>query len=572
MKTTPLIEPLEPRIAPASVTITPATKTATWTDWDGDLVTLKYSSADAPTFAKTDKGAGLLVDEITLTAAKHSNADFTLTVKAAAGGDGHVDLGHVDATGVPLKSWKSPAATIAEFDCGDGAKAIGTFESATLGAVPVSKFNAANADGECQFEGTVTSLTVRGDVAVTELHVGSGTGKVKAVKITGSLRGDLPGFSGYVTGVFSPDGACTIGGSILGGENANDGALFTGKTIGKLTIKGSIVGGSENNTGIVFANTGVVGSVSIGGSIVGGSHEETGYVSLGGKVATFKLGGSVVGAGFQNTGFIRIFDTINSFTVGGNVEGGTFERTGVVTLGDAATATIKGSILGGTNTQATGSSPVGAFTAHSVKTLTVGGDVIAGSYGTGTKLGYNGAILISGNLGTATIKGSVLGHENYHAIIMAGGIAPAAAGNYNAIGKLTIGGDASLAYIAAGHTQNDTAFADRIGTAENPDAGIGSVTVGGNWFHSSLNAGINDMNTSGINDADTRDTGNANRHAVLGPVVIKGLITDNPALLGVSGFAAEKIASITAHGVKVFKTGDAAKSLDSFGYVDVAEI
>ncbi|MGB8168258.1 MAG: hypothetical protein WCF18_12245, partial [Chthoniobacteraceae bacterium] len=263
MKTHTSPEPLEPRIAPAAVLINAVAKTATWMDWDGDLVTLKYSSADAPTFATTDKGAGLLVDEITMSAGKHSNADFVLTVKAGASGDGRIDLGHVDATGVPLKSWKSSKATVAEFDCGDGAKAIGTFESATLGAVPVAKFNAGNVDGECQFDGSIASLTVHGDVASTELHMGSGTGKVKAVNITGSLRGDLPGFAGYVTGVFAKDGSFTLGGSIIGGSAGNNGTLSIANDIGKVTVKGDVVGGTTSSTGYIHANMGAIGSVTI---------------------------------------------------------------------------------------------------------------------------------------------------------------------------------------------------------------------------------------------------------------------------------------------------------------------
>lgn len=130
---THLIELLEPRIAPAAVLINTATKTASWTDWDGDLVTLKYTSAMAPAFSSTDKGAGLLVDKISMAAQAFANSSVTISVKAAGGGDGHIDLGRVDASGVALKSWSSPAATIAEFDCGDGANAAGTFVSGAAG-------------------------------------------------------------------------------------------------------------------------------------------------------------------------------------------------------------------------------------------------------------------------------------------------------------------------------------------------------------------------------------------------------------------------------------------------------
>jgi hypothetical protein len=127
----------------------------------------------------------------------------------------------------------------------------------------------------------------------------------------------------------------------------------------------------------------------------------------------------------------------------------------------------------------------------------------------------------------------------------------------------------SFAYIAAGQGQNNGDFLDRIGVAENPDAGIGSVRVGGDWLHSSLTAGINDANTNGAQSSDTRDMGDAARHAIIGPVAIKGFVLDNPGASGFSGFIAEKIASIAVHGVNVFKTGDAARSLDSHSFVDV---
>lgn len=94
----------------------------------------------------------------------------------------------------------------------------------------------------------------------------------------------------------------------------------------------------------------------------------------------------------------------------------------------------------------------------------------------------------------------------------------------------------SYGYIVAGHTLDNGDFAARIGAAGNPHAGIGSVTVGGNWFHSNLGAGINDLGTNGLTSADTHDVGKADRVAVLGPVVIKGYALDNPNTSGFGGF------------------------------------
>jgi hypothetical protein len=177
---------------------------------------------------------------------------------------------------------------------------------------------------------------------------------------------------------------------------------------------------------------------------------------------------------------------------------------------------------------------------------------------------------VDGNIGSLAIGGSISGSPSTNAIVIAGGSAPSTPGNFNAIGKINVGGSVSYAYLAAGHQTNFT-FADRIGAAENPDAGIGKVTVRGDWFHSNLTAGINDANSTGFSTGDTHSAGDPARQAILGPVVIKGHILDNPALPGFSGFGAEKIASIIAGGVKLFQSGDPGRSLDAAGFVDIAE-
>jgi hypothetical protein len=548
MNTPPLIEPLEQRVAPAAITINSALKTATWTDFDGDLVTLKYSSAVAPAFAKTDNGLGLIVDKITLNANDHTNAAFSLTVKAAAGGDGRVDLGRIAATDIPLKSWIAPKATLVEIDCGDGNKAIDTFISGSIGAVPSANFNNTGGDDDSFIQGAVKTFKVQGDIAAAGVSIQVANGKIGAVTVTGSLRGDAPGTSAY-RGYLAVSGnsiaSIFIGGSIVGGDSPSAGRLATANgPTGKVTVLGDIVGGTESLTGHLYVDD--PKSAFIRGNVIGGSNEDSGVAAFGGA---------------------------GTVTIGGSVVGGSMQRTGYVFAQSAVSLTVKGSIFGGMETAATDNQPTGVVqVTGSLKTFVLGGNLVGGSFGSGTPLSYNGAVLVQGNLGSATIKGSILGHDGAEAIIMAGGIAPATPGNYNAIGKLTVGGSVSFAYIAAGHTINSFGTAKRIDVAENPDAGIGSVTVGGDWIHSSLTAGINDIDTNGAQSTDTRDAGDAARLAVLGPVVIKGGILDNPNALDFSGFLAERIASITAGGVKLFKTGDPAKSLDRFGYVDVAEI
>src|SRR5882757_7357946 len=122
------IEPLESRIAPAGVNV--VGKTAMWTDWDGDVVTMKWTGSNAPDFTHnhTPAGAvanGIVLDKIILT---NDNDAITVSVKAGPGGDGRVDLGYIDATGLPLKSFSASKASVLEFDCGDAMHAIGALK------------------------------------------------------------------------------------------------------------------------------------------------------------------------------------------------------------------------------------------------------------------------------------------------------------------------------------------------------------------------------------------------------------------------------------------------------------
>jgi hypothetical protein len=296
-----------------------------------------------------------------------------------------------------------------------------------------------------------------------------------------------------------------------------------------------------------------------------------------GNAMSVTIGGSIVASDFSNGDFTHDGyvdgQAIGSFTLGGSIVGGAGENSGVVFFNSAKSVTIKGSIIGGLQTVATKNRAAGALdVGGALGSLTIGGDLVAGTFGTGTQLGYNGAVIVGGNLGSATIKGSIIGHDGQQAILIAGGTAPVGpVKNYNAIGKLTIGGDVTYAYIAAGQTEDlSSQYARRIDAAENSDAGVGSVTVGGKWLHSNLSAGINDTNTNGLTAADTRDAGTAAK-AVIGPIVIKGYVLDDPTASGFSGFIGEKIVSLTAGGVKLFKSGDTSRFLDSSQFVIAKE-
>jgi hypothetical protein len=108
------IEPLESRIAPATL-VNPTT--LTYTDIDGDLVTVK-TSAGAFAFANPPNGVGF-TDTFVLTAANaiggqqlqlidlrqgsgFQNANLTVSVVHAGGGDGLAAVGLIYAPGIDL--------------------------------------------------------------------------------------------------------------------------------------------------------------------------------------------------------------------------------------------------------------------------------------------------------------------------------------------------------------------------------------------------------------------------------------------------------------------------------------
>ena len=103
--TAPTIETLESRIAPAGlISYSIDHKSATWSDADGDKVTLKVNLGELDdSVFQTDQtpAFGLIVTKLDLTAAKFAGANVLLSAvrDPIAGGDNTVNLGFIDSTG-----------------------------------------------------------------------------------------------------------------------------------------------------------------------------------------------------------------------------------------------------------------------------------------------------------------------------------------------------------------------------------------------------------------------------------------------------------------------------------------
>ena len=540
MKNHTSIEPLEPRIAPATISI--VGKTATWTDFDGDLVTMKWTSTDAPFFAKMDRDLGLSVSRILLDPVKHNNASITVTVKAAGVfGDGRVELGHLDGPGVALKSFNGPKAGISEIDLGNGVNSIGTLIMGSYGQTKIAFFSGAMGDELGEINGSTKVVKINGDITNGRLIVGgnSGTSTHGSISVAGNMRGDSdPNFGGELY-IFGHGKSLTVGGNLY-----SSASILTSAGIGvdKVTILGDIKASN------IYVST---SALSIRGSVVDG-------VITAISTKTILIGGSLV-AQSQGGGTLTTFGNIGTITVKGSLIGTNaakwdgFSIMGEADLSHAAAIVNKSS-----------TSPA------SVKSISIGGSIISGTI-SNSNPAVNGGIYSEGNIGKLTIGGNIEGNSKTPVNILVKGTAPTTAGDYSAIGSITVKGSVTHAYIAAG-TQlrgvvGDFMTGPQTYITPNPDAGIGSVKIGGDYIHSNIFAGVDDGGTFGVNNtaiSDTLAVGDTARTAKIGAVAIKGHLLSDRDSGSLAGFAADVIPSITVNGRKVFTAGDGLRNFDTF--------
>ena len=198
------------------------------------------------------------------------------------------------------------------------------------------------------------------------------------------------------------------------------------------------------------------------GNVVGGTGDDSGQIFSPGNLASVTIGGSLIGGSGSNS----------SGTV-------------VAALGELTTLTINGDIRGGS---ASGSASLfysGGVFASRIGTLTLGGSLIAGVDSTSGIFEDNGAIRVANDIGSATIKGSIIGNTTNLALITARGQLTPVGTTDLAIGKLTVNGRVEHGLIHAGESFPDSGAP----SVRNADAQIGPVIVSGDWIASSLAAG-----------------------------------------------------------------------------------
>lgn len=508
----PLLEPLESRIAPAGIiSLTPDHKTATWTDADGDKVTLKISKGElAEGLFTTDQSpsTGLLVTSLDLTNPIFKGTSFTLTASRdpLAGGDGTVNFGYLNAAGQPLGNVVING-DLGRIDAGEP----------NIGAKTPKAINLLSV----QSMGMLGGATLPGGVTQNSEVVG----KIGTIKVRGSVEGILFNVTGGDAGSI---GALTIGGSLIGTDDADSGRFSTSGAIGAITLKGSIFGGGGQHSGSIEAGgsikslkiggsifggrsdtpstdgTGVVrteksiGSVLITGSIHGGTQQDSGLLSAAGDIGAVKILGGIVGgsAGTSNGG-IFVGGNAKSISVKGDLLGGAALDSGVIHVaGKSGAVSLLGGLTGGSGT-GSGLVQLGTDAADTAGSLSIARDVTGGS-GEGT-----GSISVAGALKSLKIAGSVHGaageesglvelRAGVGSALVAGDIAGGTGANS---GSVKLGGVVN-ALTVGGNILGGTA--DGTGSVTS-NATIAKLTINGSVIGGNLaDSATSDLNGSGL--------------------------------------------------------------------------
>src|SRR5262249_27907302 len=200
-----------------------------------------------------------------------------------------------------------------------------------------------------------------------------------------------------------------------------------------------------------------VGAARIVGSVQGGNGQESGEIRTSSTLAGVTIGGSLVGGGSIFCGSIRSDLALGAVRIAGDLVGGSAFGT--------ANLTDSGFIRG-----------------KRIASVTLGGSLIAGTNSTSGSFVDNGAIRADDDIGSVFINGSIVGNKTNPAIISARGEATPTATSDVAIGSLAWLGRVERASILAG--------VDAAGVAQNADAQIGNVVIGGDWIASSIAAGV----------------------------------------------------------------------------------
>lgn len=443
-------------------------KTATFTELDGDLITVKITkgslvNANFDLFQPTGAG-GVRFSLLDLDTGS-AGSNLTITAKpTAAGGDGLVNLGFLDANGIDLGKVKI-AGNVELLMMGDGdatTLAVKSFNAQTLGR---GSFKAQDSGGPniAKFTDPIGTLSIKGDADRARLDLVS----AKQILIGGSLLGGARQGEGRIDAT-SGIGTIKIGRDVRASGGVGTGTINVGGAIGNLTIGGSALG--SNGLGSGFINVGG----NIANMKIGRDLRDVSIIS-GGDIKVATIGGSLIDTDTPGGGRLEANGSLGKLTIGGDILG----------LADAPT------VISGVGTLAAVPSSFG------VKTVTVKGSVenaaiLAGVF---QGAGLNG----HAKVGVVTVKG------DFTASSIAAGVDSQALATARFFGNdddaILGGGQASSIasidkIVVKGQIRGTVGGGDHFGFVAQR---IGACIVGGQNFK--LNAGpSNDIVSLGSNN------------------------------------------------------------------------
>jgi hypothetical protein len=544
------LQSLESRETPAVTIVNP--HTATFTDIDGDLATVKVwaGTLTAGLFTTAPKGLGDQLEEINLSGGGFDHATLTITAKRGPTGDGLVNVGYINSTGHDLGS-VTVAGDLGQIDAGDAVTTTPAVKSLAVRSMGRYGLDTQILGGslESDFNGALAKLAVKGDVA----------GAV--VNVIGGVNGTI--------------GSVTIGGSLVGGAGPDKGWILAGGDIGPVRVGHDIVGGAVEPSGEI-STLGKLAGVTIGGSLIGGASRQSGII-FAADIGPVRVGHDIVAGAVAATGVIISFGNLAGVTVGGSLIGGVGTNSGsILSTGDLGPVKIGQDVVGGSISGTAGDvDSSGSVLSHGgrIASVYIGGSIISGvDTSTAGSLTNDATIRAGNDLGSVTVRGSLVGNSNPNGdspvIISARGQAVPGATTDVAIGKISIGGQVTDARILAGYDIN-------LNPA-NADAQVGAVTVGGDWIASSLVAGvaIGADHLYGTADDAVIIGGSPGIVSKIASVVIRGLVYGTPGTGDHFGFVAQQIGSFKAGGVAAHLTAakDVVELAPTTGDVTVREV
>jgi hypothetical protein len=385
-------------------------------------------------------------------------------------------------------------------------------------------------------------------------------GKLGIVKVGHDLVGGRGNSSGSIISTDATAGI-SVGGSIVGGAGSFSGNILVTSDLAKVKIAGDIRGGAGISSGSLLTNT--ISSLSVGGSLIGnadatpGDSHGSGSIRATSRLGTAKIGGSLIGGDNLESGAILVTEDITSIVVGGSLIGGPVtgdsapDKTGVIiATGTIGTVNIRGD-LRGSDQFGSQTSDTGSVDGKRIGSITVGGSLIAGA-GNSVR---GGAIVASEDIGSVVVKGGMLGNSSNHAVIFAHGLAENPVENNFAIKRITIGGSVEQAWIFAG--------VDNNGVADNGNAQVGRVSVGGDWIASSMVSGC--TSTDGIIGDNNDAAFGGGTMSKIASILIKGQVLGQAGTNNIFGFVAQTIGSFKYNGIIVPLTPGASNDTFALG-------